>query len=166
MFTTVCDCDTENKLSTKFTLPHPKRTKEFPSEVAHLSPMFVKVYNQSLEAGELKLSELVGNGYRKAVEHLVWDFVSSVLKEQPKDRLSDIIKQLKLKDAEVEADLIRVIGNNETHVVKRINDSELGTDFIAECIDRLVLLIQLELKSAKNKVLLDSLLAKPPKTSE
>lgn len=46
----------------------------FPQPIESISPMFVKIYNQAIEAETLNLDQLSGIGFRKALEFLVKDF--------------------------------------------------------------------------------------------
>jgi len=50
------------------------KEREFEKEIIELSPVFVKVYNQAIEAEEKELDELAGMGYRKALEFIIKDF--------------------------------------------------------------------------------------------
>ena len=49
-------------------------------EIEKFSPMFIKMYNQTLKADEMNLSEIVGLGYRRATEFLVKDYIKNLIK--------------------------------------------------------------------------------------
>lgn len=57
--------------------PYDRTDEEFPNEITDLSPEFVKIYNQAHHAEQEKLDMICGVGYRKALEHLVKDYIIS-----------------------------------------------------------------------------------------
>ena len=57
-----------------FIEPNYHEKEEFKKEVRDMSPDFVKIYNQALQAESLRMDEIAGIGYRKAFEFLVKDF--------------------------------------------------------------------------------------------
>jgi hypothetical protein len=62
------------------TAPTTFKRHQFPKEVTKVSPRFVEIFNQALEAEGLGLSEVAGPGYRKALEILIKDFL---IKQKP-----------------------------------------------------------------------------------
>lgn len=120
----------------------------FAESISDLSPMFCKIYNQSIHAEEIGLSEIAGPGYRKALEFLVKDYAISnnpdaVTKIQSTP-LTDCIKQY------IDFDKIRLlaeksawIGNDLTHYSKKHED--LDIDDLKRLINAMVSYIDSEL---------------------
>ena len=65
----------------------------FSDSIETISPDFVRIYNQAEEAEARKLLDLCGLGYRKALEHLIKDYLCHV---QPDN--AETIKKTKLGD--------------------------------------------------------------------
>ncbi|MCL1945344.1 MAG: hypothetical protein FWF56_06050 [Firmicutes bacterium] len=142
------------------TYPRNKNLKTFTKEIQSLSPKFVDTYKQSLIANSDGLNELVGAGLRKATEFLVADYVNTVLQQEPKSQFADRIKQIGLTDAQTEADIVRIVGNNQIHIDDKLADKGFGIDDMIDAIDNLVALIQIELKRPSRKQLLQQILSK------
>lgn len=71
-----------------------KREKELPKELSEISPRFVKIYNEALIAEENDLSELVGVGFKKAIEFLIRDYLIKFKKENEKEVLEQPLKDI------------------------------------------------------------------------
>ncbi|WP_447402548.1 hypothetical protein ACE1MS_18425 [Lysinibacillus sp. fkY74-1] len=68
---------------------HPTKYETFEdNHIEQLSPMFIKIYNQTLKADEMNLSEIVGLGYRRATEFLVKDYIKKLIEEGEIDELT------------------------------------------------------------------------------
>ncbi|MEB3121850.1 MAG: hypothetical protein VKL41_11590 [Snowella sp.] len=106
--------------------PRKGQRKSWPDCIGILSPMFVTIYDQAIEAEAMKLDQLVGMGLRKALEFLITDYVAS---EHPTEkekiykpdlslsqRINNYIKDAKIKDCAKRAVWL---GNDETHVTRR-----------------------------------------------
>lgn len=65
----------------------------YSDEINSLSPAFVRIYNQAEEAEARKLFDLCGLGYRKALEHLIKDYLCHVRPDN-----TETIKKTKLGD--------------------------------------------------------------------
>lgn len=99
----------------------------FPDEVTNLSPDFVKIYNESLQAEELGLTSICGMGYRKALEFLVKDYIihknpskeADVSSKMLMNCINDYIDDSRLN---VLAKASTWLGNDETHYVKKHTD--------------------------------------------
>ncbi|HUK56130.1 MAG TPA: hypothetical protein VLY20_05685, partial [Nitrospiria bacterium] len=61
-------------------LPYTHENTKFPESVEKLSPKFCEIYNEAAWAESLKLLNVAGPGYRKALEFLVKD---NVCAEEP-----------------------------------------------------------------------------------
>ncbi|MEG0471104.1 MAG: hypothetical protein RR588_02105 [Solibacillus sp.] len=73
---------------------YPAKYEKFEDEeVEKFSPMFIEIYNQTLKADEMNLSEIVGLGYRRATEFLVKDYIKNLIKEGE-------IKEITVEDVE------------------------------------------------------------------
>ena len=75
--------------------------KEFSDEIQSVSPRFIKLYNQAYKAEYDTNYELAGCGYRNALEVLIKDYAI----------------ELYLKDVDMSkcADVVRILGNDNTH---------------------------------------------------
>lgn len=69
--------------------PYKLANANIDDEIKKISPSFYSIYNQSLTAKELGLTEIYGMGFRKAIEYLVKDYA---IKKRPED--SEQIKQI------------------------------------------------------------------------
>ena len=94
--------------------------KEFSDEIQSVSPRFIKLYNQAYKAEYDTNYELAGCGYRNALEVLIKDYAINVLGEKKDDvkkyKLYKAI-ELYLKDVDMSkcADVVRILGNDNTH---------------------------------------------------
>ena len=119
----------EYMLETSIPRSH-QEEKQFSNHIVKLSPEFVEIYNQALEAEFDGLSKICGMGYRKALEFLIKDFI---IYKHPNDRDKIIkmplssciqnyldnknIKELALKSA--------WIGNDQTHYFKKYENRDI-----------------------------------------
>lgn len=96
----------------------------FSSNIAELSPSFVKIYNEALTADQLGLSSICGMGYRKALEFLVKDYI---IKQNPSLEktvstkmlgacINDHLSDNRLKSL---AKASAWLGNDETHYSRK-----------------------------------------------
>ena len=123
----------EDGLESQFTLdtyPLNSPKAEFSKEIKELSPMFVKIYNQAVQAEELKLSEICGCGYRKSLEFLVKDYLickhnlkEADIKSEPLGKSLERIDDSRIKTLSQRA---AWIGNDETHYVKKHEDLDIA----------------------------------------
>ena len=121
---------------------------EFDQTIQELSPKFVMIYNQALEADKRGLGEISGMAYRKALEFLVKDYLCS---ENPDE--TETIKSLPLakcintyiNNANIKtlAEKSAWIGNDETHYVRKHTDYDVNT--LKKFIDALVYFISMEI---------------------
>ena len=102
----------------------------YSEEIAGLSPMFIKIYNEAFTAEQLNLLEISGVGYRKALEFLIKDFLIFKKPEQDENIkkmfLGKCIKDL-VDDPRVKSTAKRAVwlGNDQTHYVKKWEDKDL-----------------------------------------
>lgn len=102
----------------------------FDSALAGLSPKFVKIYNQALEAETSGLDEIAGIGYRKSLEFLIKDYL---IHKSPDD--AETIKKMELGNCianKVSNENIKTVasrsawlGNDQTHYVQRFEDRDI-----------------------------------------
>lgn len=105
--------------------------QQFDDGIENLSPSFVKIYNQALEAESRRLDEIAGIGYRKALEFLVKDYC----KHQYPDK-ADEIERLRLGQcitSYINQEKIRTlakrvawIGNDETHYIRELQGRDVS----------------------------------------
>jgi hypothetical protein len=108
----------------------------FAAEIVAISPSFVEIYNEAKAAEEMKLFQIAGAGYRKALEFLVKDFC---VNEKPDDTkraaeiahapLMTVIKTL-VQNADIQAaasaERAAWLGNDETHYLRKWRDKDRG----------------------------------------
>jgi hypothetical protein len=96
----------------------------FPETVSSVSPVFVQIFNQAIEAEARSLDQLVGIGMRKALEFLVKDFaVSQNPGKETEIRnamLGSCISQY-ISDPNIKECARRAawLGNDETHYTRK-----------------------------------------------
>lgn len=133
----------------------------FPEEIKTLSSRFVEIYNQSLQAENLGLSELAGMGYRKSLEVLVKDYIirmnpeSADLIKSPKYTLKKCIDSYihdpRIKNSSLAA---AFIGNDETHYTRMHENKDVQN--LKKYISVIVTYIQLELIAHEASVFVGS----------
>ena len=105
-------------------------TTKFSEEVGKLSPKCVQIYSQAERAEQLGLSEIVGCGYRRALEFLVKDFLINYeyqgdanQQEEVRTKLSlgDAIKKLGDPGLVKNAKGAAWLGNDKTHYKEKHN---------------------------------------------
>lgn len=101
------------------TFPNAIYKNEFPKGVEDFSPSFIEIYQQSMTAKLANLTEIVGLGLRKALEYLISDYITNVLKLPLANTLENRIKQIDITNVNVNATLARWIGNDNTHTQKK-----------------------------------------------
>lgn len=94
--------------------------RDFSDELKNTSPRFIKLYNQAYKAEYDNNLELAGCGYRNALEVLIKDFAINVLKEKKEEVVKiklygAIGKYLSDVDMSKCADVVRILGNDNTH---------------------------------------------------
>jgi len=108
---------------------NPKKS-EFPQTICDISPTFVDIYNQTIAAEAIGLTEIVGIGLRKALEFLIKDFAA---KQKPSE--GEAIKKVFLgkciqdyiDDTNVKQCAKRAawLGNDETHYIRKWEDKDV-----------------------------------------
>jgi len=111
--------------------PSRYQDKKFPESICEISSMFCNVFNQSAHAESLRLTDIAGSGYRKALEFLVKDFLISEETEK-----ADSIKEMalmnaiknKIQDVNIKKCATRAtwLGNDETHYLRKWNDHDIS----------------------------------------
>lgn len=105
--------------------------RQFEDSISDLSPQFVKIYNQALEAENRQLDEIAGIGYRKALEFLVKDYCKHKHPEQSDEIerfplgkcISDLIAQPSIN---ILASRAVWIGNDETHYTRKLEGRDIS----------------------------------------
>jgi hypothetical protein len=105
--------------------------RAFDERIMEVSPRFVRIYNQAAQAEAHGLDELVGIGYRKALEFLIKDYLCH---QQP-DKQDEIKKTKQLgtvinnfvSDPNVKEIASRTawLGNDEAHYVREWEDKDI-----------------------------------------
>ncbi len=126
--------------------------KEF-SEIVHtISPEFTKIYNQAFYAEQMRLDQICGAGYRKALEFLIKDYLIS---KETEEQIVDNIKKKFLNNCiqeNVKNDNIKQVakraawlGNDETHYVRQWEDKDV--QYLKKLIDLTVRWIENEIET-------------------
>jgi Domain of unknown function (DUF4145) len=103
----------------------------FPDTITTISPTFIEIYNQSLEAEGQQLDQLFGVGLRKALEFLVKDYAIS---EHPDKEvqikqtllakcISDFVVDSNVKECAKRA---AWLGNDETHYTRKWEEKDVS----------------------------------------
>lgn len=132
--------------------PYSKVNKEFPQEVADLSPNFVAIFNQAHHAEQEKLDLICGVAYRKALEYLIKDYVlrmspevDSKIKAMPLQQC--IQKFIAEHSIKLMAERATWLGNDETHYVRKWENKDLQD--LKNLIDLTVYFISMSLKALR-----------------
>ncbi len=111
--------------------PNKFNPKIFDECIANISPNFIKIYNQALEAEYKKLDEIAGIGYRKALEFLIKDFLinhekiedSKVKPTALGNCINTMVDNIQLKTV---ASRATWLGNDQTHYAQKYTDKDVN----------------------------------------
>lgn len=140
--------DSEYKISHLY--PFRRQDKEFPVEIAELSPEFISIYNQAHHAEQEKLDMICGVGYRKGLEFLIKDFTIRVNPDKV-DKIGSmplqqcIQKYIDMPEIIGMAERAVWLGNDETHYVRKWEDKDIND--LKKLIDLTVYFISMRLKA-------------------
>jgi hypothetical protein len=103
----------------------------FPDTVTAVSPNFVTIHDQALEAEAAQLDQLVGIGLRKAVEFLIKDFaIAQNQNDSEKIRSAQLAQCIAnyVSDPNIKECARRAtwLGNDETHYVRKWEDRDIS----------------------------------------
>lgn len=122
-----CNCcsilHAPNSSSSIFNItPDQKLVIELPKHIRELSPKFCETYTQAVKAENFGLNELVGLGFSKAIECLVYDYLVKVQNDTPVTNFAQNINKLKdFTDATIQLSLAKFVRNDEIHPEKQSN---------------------------------------------
>jgi hypothetical protein len=136
------------------------KKQEFKDVIISISPLFVKIFNQALEAEKEGLNEICGIGFRKSIEYLLKDYVTS---KNPSDKdtiakmhLTDVVNKYitdkNLKDMSSRAIWL---ANDETHYKKQFEDFNL--EDVKKLIQLTLYWIEVEVLTGEYKVSIQKL---------
>ena len=118
--------------------------------ISNVSPEFYEILDQAYAAEQYGLPLVAGPGYRKALEHLVKDYVGSKLIDEPSrdavrrnPKLIDVIRMIGDTLIVDVASRAAWLGNDETHYERR---------WISHDMDHLKKLIQLTERFIANQL--------------
>lgn len=114
-----------------FLAPNKIENKQFDKFISDLSPTFIKIYNQSLEAEHYGLDEIAGIGYRKSLEFLIKDFlIIHEHKDENKVKstalgccIDTMVDNNQLKIA---ASRATWLGNDQTHYEQKYTNNDIN----------------------------------------
>ena len=138
-----------------FTIVEPNtspKNKVFNEIITSISPRFVSIYNQAYYAEQMRLDQICGVGYRKALEFLIKDYLIS---NEMDDQVVENIKKKFLSNCiqeDVQNDNIKNVakravwlGNDETHYVRQWEDKDV--QYLKKLIDLTVRWIENEIET-------------------
>lgn len=104
---------------------------DFPEEVKTISPSFITIYTQAAQAEFMRLDDLCGMGYRKALEFLIKDYLCNKAPENEQaikakflgQCIKDHVTDPNVRDA---AEMAAWLGNDATHYVRRWQDQDVN----------------------------------------
>lgn len=98
-------------------------TQKFDEAIEQISPSFVNIYNQAYKAEQVGLGEICGMGYRKALEFLIKDYLTSLhpdkKEEFRKEALGNCINKIDNSSIKELARRATWLGNDETHYIRK-----------------------------------------------
>lgn len=105
--------------------------QQFEANITNLSPQFVKIYNQALEAERRQLDEIAGIGYRKALEFLVKDYCKHAHPDESDEiertwLKTCIVKFIPQQSIQTLASRAAWIGNDEAHYTRKHEDRDIA----------------------------------------
>jgi hypothetical protein len=114
-------------------LPTEPRNYSQPTELREISPDFCSIYNEAHKAEALGLLLISGPGYRKALEFLVKDYLTSLqTTDEAKKEIADwalmavVKKYVTDKRMLTTAERATWLGNDETHYIRKWEDKDLA----------------------------------------
>jgi len=141
-----------------------RRPKEFKESVVKISPLFEVIYNQSKIAEDNRLDQIVGPGYKKALEFLVKDYLKHIKAESvgkiEEMWLGTAIGKIPSNEVKLCASRAAWLGNDESHYHRAWKDKdienlkdliELTVDWIA--MNELTIKYEKDMPDGKNKKL-------------
>ena len=113
-------------------VPTEPQSAQFPDELRKISPDFCAIYDEAHKAEQRGLLLVSGPGYRKALEFLIKDYLTSL---QSDDAARKEIAQLPLmgcikkyvtdRRMLITAERATWLGNDETHYIRKWEDKDL-----------------------------------------
>ena len=118
----------------------------FPQTIQELSPNFIKLHTQAKTSENNAHFELASTGYRNALEFLVKDFAIKVLNKSVEEVASKSLYKaiedyLPNENLIKSADVVRILGNDNTHYLRKYPDIDIFTlktylQYFVEIINR------------------------------
>lgn len=99
--------------------------------ICNVSPSFVKIYNQALEAELYNLDEIAGIGYRKALEFLIKDFLikhEHIEEDKVKSTTLGCCIDTMVNNPQLKTVASRAtwLGNDQTHYEQKYTDKDVS----------------------------------------
>lgn len=137
---------------------YPMDKQLFSDIINEISTAFCEIYNQAYAAQQMKLTQICGVGYRKALEFLIKDYViskdtskeESIKKKNLGNCIEEDVSDEKIKQVAKRATWL---GNDETHYVRKWDDKD---------VDDLVSIIKLTIHWIESEVETESLFESMP----
>jgi hypothetical protein len=163
-YTILCECCNQN-CGEAFNVVYDNSTKHFlkpknptpqahdlSTEIKETSPKFCDIYNEAYAAEQIGLGQIVGVGYRKALEFLIKDYLISLDQSHEEDIKKKPLGQcirynVTNENIKQVAERATWIGNDETHYVRKWENKDI-TD-LKTLIDLTIYWIEAEIKTKK-----------------
>lgn len=131
-----------------YSAPQRYSERAFDERISHISPQFVKIYNQASAAESADLDEIAGLGYRKSLEFLIKDFSKTEFPDKQdiieKIPLSQCIKNY-IDDPRIQllAERSAWLGNDEAHYIRKQTDRDINDmkNFIDAILNFIVIIL-------------------------
>ena len=125
--------------------------QKFDDSINEISPSFISIYNQAYKAEQVGLGEICGMGYRKALEFLIKDYLTSLHPDKKEEfikaALGNCINEIDNSSIKELARRATWLGNDETHYIRKWKDKDIHD--LKNLIDLTCQYITMETKSKK-----------------
>lgn len=120
----------DNKVNLLYTYPM-YQLDSLPDAISCISERFVELYKQANYAESMSFFELAGTGYRNALEVLIKDYaITELNKPMEEVATKKLHKAIELYLPNVKlansADVVRVLGNDNTHYERKYKDIDFN----------------------------------------
>ena len=131
------------------------KEKYFSESIINISVSFENIYNQAYQAEQMRLTEICGVGYRKALEFLIKDYLITLYPEKEdliKNKMlgsciNEFVTNIQIKKV---AERAVWIGNDETHYTRKWENK--GIEDLKKLIDLSVHWIEMEVLTASFEI--------------
>jgi len=124
------------RLELKALRPRKPYLQDVSETINEISPNFVKIYSEALNAQEIGLGQICGPGFRKAFEYLIKDYAKLNVKDDEQVKkieniASSTVVNNYIGDSRIQEIAKRTLwlGNDETHYLRKWTEHDIN-DFV------------------------------------